>query len=304
MQMDTSHDRTDPFASFEEIKQDVLERGGQYIELPSHVIVHIPGKDRLVACFDNRACVFSKKPRRPWGDSLVLSQGWGCLGVMALRQDWFRSELVFAALEDLVQSKLLPAYKSFSLYGNSMGGYGALAFAKLFPDPIVVTFNPQTSLEPTVVPFERRFEHGRSLGSWDGDYVDGVAGSTGAEKVYVFYDPMVKEDKLHAVRLDRPNAVMVPCPWLTHPFMSMLASMQLLRPVAIKALAGNLTRDGFYRDFRRRRSSERYMYELLTAAVARNHVDLARKALARRLEVWPSRDPDLLTAIVNPQAMT
>ncbi|MCV2870110.1 hypothetical protein OEW28_15885 [Defluviimonas sp. WL0002] len=289
----------DMFLRFDDIRREVLEAGGQYIVLPSHVIVHVPGKERLVVAFDNRASINGSNPRRPWGDALIRSQGWGLLGVMSTKQNWYRCPALFAALEDLCSGPLLDQYDHFSLYGNSMGGYGALTFASLFPDPIVVTFNPQTSLSPDVVPFERRFEPGRSLGDWSGPYIDGKQGAANAQKVYVFYDPMVLQDKLHALRMEGENAVLLGCPWLTHPFMSMFASMQLLRPTAVSALKGELNRSDFYRSFRRRRSSDRYMYELLSAAVARNHLRLAQKGLQKRLLEWPAADQAMLEAIVN-----
>lgn len=297
--MTTPQTTTDPDAQFADIRDEVTAAGGQFISLPHHVLVHLPGRDRLVATFDNRAALNTKEQRRPWGDALIRDQGWGCLGVMAREQNWYRCPELYPALERLVADTLIPAYDAFSLYGNSMGGFGALTFARLFPDPITVTFNAQTSLEHDVVPFERRFEPGRSLGDWTGPYIDGVEGAKDAAKNYVFYDPMVKEDNLHALRLDAPNAVMLPCPWLTHPFMPVLASMQLLKPTAIAALDGSLTRDGFFRDYRRRRFSDRYMQELLTAAMERGHTKLARAALDLRLSQRPSRHEELLRGIVT-----
>lgn len=296
--MNAQDTSTGRYAQFADIRKEVSELGGQYIELPTHVIVHIPGKDRLVATFDNRAALNSNDQRRPWGDKLILEQGWGCLGVMAIEQNWYRCPDLYPTLETLVANTLVPAYSGFSLYGNSMGGFGALTFSRLFPDPITVTFNPQTSLMHDVVPFERRFEPGRGLGDWTGPYVDGAEGAACAAKNYVFYDPMVVEDKLHALRLVGANSVMFPCPWLTHPFMPVLASMQLLKPSAVSALEGTLTRKTFFDDFRRRRFSDRYMQELLTAAVSRGHSRLARAALEKRLLQRQSNQGDLLEGIV------
>lgn len=270
----------DKYAKFADLRADVARAGGQVILLPSHIIAYFPGdRERLVVTFDNRAALNHEARPTIWGDALLKDKKWGRLGVMSLEPNWFRCEQLYAALEDLAANTLVPAYDNFGIYANSMGGYAALTFAGLFPNAITVTANPQTTLDEDIAPFETRFRMNKRLGDWTGRYVDGLDGARTAQKNYVFYDPMVKPDKLHALRLAGDNTELFPCPWMGHPFITIALTIKFWKPAVLASLEGKIDRAAFYHSFRARRQTPRYMQELLQGAVNRNHPRLARHAL-------------------------
>lgn len=256
--------------------------GGLWRETRNHMLVHIPGRDRLVTAFDNLAAHKVKGPRLPWSWRLVQGQGWGMLGVMVKRADWFRCPELIAELERLRDEGLFASYPAVAMYGASMGGFGAATFAGLAPGCTVVAYAPQSTLSAALAPFETRYAMARRRTDWTGRYADAAEGLRAAARAYVVLDPRVPEDALHAARLRGPNVTELRWPHLGHKVPPSLLRMGVLKPMAIAMLAGELTRDEFLRLMRARRGSTRYLVRLIGAAAAR-HPRLALAAAERAL---------------------
>ena len=69
--------------AFDWIRGKTFELGGRVWESEQYLVVHVPGKDRLVVGFDNLASGREEVRRVPWAYDLVRSQGWGCLGAVS-----------------------------------------------------------------------------------------------------------------------------------------------------------------------------------------------------------------------------
>lgn len=262
---------TDPFARH---RADSIADGGFFTDLDHHAISHTPGDGtRLVVAFDNLASLRETDHRQPWGMGFLRAQGWDVLGVMAKRKDWFRCPLTIQALENLRDTGFFARFGAVSMFGASMGAYGALAFAPLAPGCTVLAFAPQSSLAPDLAPFEDRYRWGRNLGDWTGAYRDAVAGVAAASRAYVLYDPHVRQDNAHAARLMGPNVVSLAMPHVGHKLPPALLKMRLLQPVSVAALTGTLTPQGFASLYRARRTSLPWRVRLLERALARGHLN-------------------------------
>jgi pimeloyl-ACP methyl ester carboxylesterase len=111
-------------------------------------------RDRLIVTFDHR-----KKGRAgfnaPRHSSTFARGGFWQLNIQTRENDWFINSET-AALETALK-RLRGRFGRVNLMGFSMGGYGALRFARALGADQVVIISPQFSIARDVVPFERRF---------------------------------------------------------------------------------------------------------------------------------------------------
>lgn len=282
----------DPYARARDL---AVAQGGFWADLPRHRLAYIPARagaapTRLVVSFDSLNAPKASGQRLPWGYSLLHRQGWDVLGVMADKGDFFRDDALFDALESLRDSGFFAAFPAVSMYGTSMGGYGAAAFAGLAPGCTVVAFAPQSSLYAPLVPFDRRYRYARRVFPWQGRYLDAGVGLAQAGRAYLFYDPFVPEDRAHIDRLmaAAPGAMALRCPLLSHKLPPAMLRMRILKDVSLAALDGSLTPAGFYAMLRARTTNTAHVLRVAQAAAARGHVALARRAVARQLEINPN----------------
>lgn len=299
---------TDLFAA---ARQAADSAGGFFLDLPHHVLCHIPAArnplGRLVVSFDNLASRREERARMPWGHEVLGAQGWSVLGVMVKRPDWFRDPELWAAFDQLRDQGFFRQFAQVSMYGASMGGYGALAFAPAAPGCTVMAFAPQSSLNRALVPFETRYRFGRRLGDWRAaTYSDAAEGLKAAGKVYVAYDPWEPLDKAHAARLTGPNVTPLQMRGVGHKIPPALKRMGLLKAVALEALTGTLTAPEFHRMFRARRDMPLWQANLLSKARHEGHLQLALRAAdhcLRRQPHWRVRhERQQLTAALAAEA--
>lgn len=246
-----------------------------------HSLLFIPRSDVLVVTFDNLDLALEKRrDQRPWGFDFIAKQGWSMLGVMASGWTWYRDDWLFAQFDQLVRDGFFARFRRVVFYGASMGGYGACAFAKAVPGADVVVISPQSSLDPALVPWERRYRKGAAR-DFSGPYADGATGIANAARVFVFYDPYQAADACHADRLQGGQVVKLRAPLLGHRLGSSLGQMGILSPLILAALEGRLCEGDFYRALRCRHAFPRYQRELFQRALRRG-----RPALARRVATW------------------
>lgn len=272
-----------------------MQRSGQahVTELTSHLLAFVPGAGRrLVVTFDNLSSV-SDEDRLPWGLGFLSRKGWDVLGVMSLQKDWFRHVELRAALRGLAGQGFFAGYQAVSMYGASMGAFGALTFAPLSPGCTVMAFAPQSTLAHDLAPFEKRYRWGRSLGDWEsGEYRDAAEGVRAAGRAYIAYDPLFGPDARHADRLAGANVVRLPMPGLGHKLPPALSRMGILGQLSEQALTGQLEPEDFHRLFRERRRSPRWCAEVLARSQARGHAKLglaAARMLAGQGGNWQVR---------------
>ena len=253
-------------------------REGFYTRLENHAVTCIRRDPaRLVVTFDNLSNVNDLSPaREPWAYRFVRENGCSHLSVMARRKDWYRCPQLIAHLEKLKDDGLFAEFAQVWLTGTSMGGFAALAFASLAPGATVIAFNPQTTLDATLVPWEDRFGMGRAR-DWSLPHSDAAFEIDDAAQVFVLYDPFFAPDRRQVARLEGENVTRLKT-WCSGHFSPVfLHRANLLKPVMQHALDGTLTPAVFYRLYRERRTLPWYRKALQSNLQERGHDSLARR---------------------------
>jgi len=258
------------------------EEDGEIHETESYVVVHLPGKDRLLCGFDNLSSIKSEGPRKPWAFDIARSRGWGVLGVMVKKNDWFQSPDLYPVLEDMRDRGIFSSYENVTMYGSSMGAFGAAVFAPLSPGCTVVAFGPQSSLAADLAPFETRYRFAKKNTDWStGRYRDAAQGVRSAGKAYLVHDPLVEPDRKHVERMLGDNTVNLSWAFLTHKIPPAFRRMNILKPMAQEMIEGSMTHERFCDLLRERRNSIAYLVRMLDGAVDRGHYRLGLAALSK-----------------------
>lgn len=223
------------------------------------VLFHQRDPSRLVISFDNIANANDLSfAREPWGWKFFRDEGWSHMGVFARTKAWFRDPEIINYFQDTARSGFFDRFDQVVFAGASMGGFGALTFSALVPGAIVVAFNPQTTLDERLVPWETRYRFGR-VQDWDLPLGDGADTIRTARRVFVFYDPFFDLDRQHAMRLQGDNVLLLKTWFSNHFAAPMLRKLNLLKPVMQNAMQDTLVAGEYYRNMRARRGLPIYM---------------------------------------------
>ncbi len=233
---------------------------GFFEKLDRHAIsFHQRAVTRLIISFDNIGVVNDLSfAREPWGWKFFRDQNWSHMGVFARNKSWFRDEEIISYLEQKAKGGFFDRFEQVVLTGSSMGGFAAMAFASLIPQATVVAFNPQSTLDERLVPWENRYRFGR-VQNWDLPYSDSAAEIGALKRLYLFYDPFFEPDRKHALRLAGPRTVLLKTWFSNHYAAPLLNKLGLLKPVMIAAMDGTLCEADYYCRFRARRTLPWYI---------------------------------------------
>lgn len=255
------------------------DRQGFYTRLANHALVCIRRDDaRLVMTFDNLSNVNDlSSTREPWAYKFVRDNNCSHFSVMARRKDWFRDPQLIEHLQNLAASGFFKQFGKVFMTGTSMGGFAALAFASLAPGATVISFNPQTTLDETLVPWEKRFRMGRHR-DWSLPFSDSAYEIDDINKAFVFYDPFFEPDRRHVERLEGDNVHLLKS-WCTGHFTPVfLRRAKLLKPIMQHAIDDTLTPEVFYSLYRARRGLPWYRKALSSYLQDRGRPELAQRA--------------------------
>ncbi len=239
---------------------------GFYKELgDEHSALFVDKGDTLIVTFENLDHVYDfRDDRMPWGYGFVTKRGWSMLGLMAHDWTWYRDEAVYDFFDRLKEEGFFDRFKKVVFYGASMGGYAAAAFSAAAPGSTVILISPQATLCRETAPWEYRY-----LKAWRRNFNTryGYAPEhlKSASKAYLFYDPRMPQDAMHATLFQGDNIEKFRCRFLGHRMASLWVLMGVLKEVIESCVAGDLTRPQFYRLMRRRRDTGRYLREFLQA---------------------------------------
>ncbi|EAP78114.1 glycosyltransferase family 2 protein [Roseovarius nubinhibens] len=234
-----------PGASGEGFLEKNLRNSLLFVKRPS---------DRLLITFDNLSNVGDESPERePWGFKFASDEGLSHLGVMAHVSDWYRDEALINRFTSLARDGFFDGYERVVLAGVSMGGYAALVFSSLIPGAHVIAINPQSTLNPELVPWETRYENGRRQ-DWTLPLADAAELTATAGRVNVFYDPYHELDQQHVDRLSGDNIHIYKCWFSSHKTAVFLRKIDALKPVMRHAIFDELEEREFYRLYRKRRN--------------------------------------------------
>lgn len=262
------------------------------VELPGYFIDYYRGGDRLVVTFEGAGgkMVRPDPSRKPWAFDFLEKTGYSVLGVKPKRVDWYRGADLHAVFRSGELRALAGQHTHIFLYGGSMGGYAALAFAETFPGCTSIALNPQTTLKPDLVPWDKRYPISQKQ-DWSGDFCDGRNGAAAAEKVYIIYDPFYKLDRMHVERLHQENLVKLRIPLIGHSVPIWMNKMGILKQTIEGILSGGLQE----RDFRKMAEARKLLPRYYTQIAERKPGScLAKACLEKALSLDPV-DQDALT---------
>lgn len=248
-----------------------------------------PGCDVLAVTFDNLSSIGEYDPPQPWLRWRMRQAGIPLLGIMASRKDWYRNEDTAPLITALREAGLFARFRRVVFVGASMGGFAALAFAPLVPGAAVLAFSPQSSLARKVVPFEKRYRYAMKKWDWDSPaHRDGAVAGQGGREVVLVYDPYVREDRMHALRVAGEGVRHVPVPLTGHRAIRAIKTVGGLQELIEGVVRGTPDWGAFWRAFRARRAQVPWQRALVAEARARGH----QRLLAGALEVLKASAPD------------
>lgn len=136
-----------------------------------------------------------------WGSASFTKRDIAHVCVFHRAADWHQNDDFFHAMDAC--RAYLGSEIDVTSYGFSMGGYGALLGAKALDAERAVAVSPQSSIDPDIVRFERRYaKEWAAMGGWKHDLRLHVKGSR--SRHIVLFDPLHKKDAKHEARLPKP----------------------------------------------------------------------------------------------------
>lgn len=235
----------------------------------------------LLVTFETVAEIRARQPDQlPMGHAIAASRGWSSLTVIADGDTWFRDRAVYGYFDRLVDDAFFEDFDRVVFFGAGMAGYAAAAYAVAAPGATVIALAPQATLEPRIAGWDHRFAHMRRT-SFSDRYGYAPDMLEGAGEAYVVFDPLEAMDAMHAALFRRPYVTALPCPTLGPNLAGMLDTLGMIEPMLVAACEGRFSAAAFWRLYRLRRDSVRYLRLLaartdaagrpfLTALVARN----------------------------------
>ncbi|MXQ08209.1 hypothetical protein GQ651_10175 [Alphaproteobacteria bacterium GH1-50] len=238
--------------------QEIFPAGGRngfYEKSHDHALAFVERSRRqLVVSFDNLSDAGNPNyDVEPWAGKFVHDQGWSHLGVFARGPTWYRDMWLIDQFARLAESGFFRRFERVALIGTSMGGFGALAFSEFAPGATVVALSPQSTLEDSIVPWDKRFAKGR-VQDWSLPCSDAAISAEHAGRIFALYDPAVEHDLRHVDRLPQDRLVRLKGFWFGHKSAVVLRRIDQLKPFMTAAITGTLTEPMFYRMIRGRRN--------------------------------------------------
>ena len=207
----------------------------------------------LLVTFDNLSNVRNGSALRvPWAYKFARDTKVSHLGVFAHRPDWYRDAGLIERMQRLADDGFFEGHDRVVFAGSSMGAFGALAFSSLVPGAHVLAFNPQSTLDTALVPWEERYAKGRAQ-DWTLPLSDASRLLDRAGPVSLFYDPYFAPDRQHFERLQGPTVTGYKCWFSSHKSAVFLRKIDALKPIMEAGLFGEITAPMFYRLYRGRR---------------------------------------------------
>lgn len=253
--------------------------GSVTFRVPGYAIDYVFRSRRgLVITFDHMQAADVAIPgkRLGWGHAFIAKRGLSALHVKPLTNCWYRRPSIEAFFTAFGDSALPGVFETVMTYGGSMGGFGALSFARLARARRCLALNPQIHLGPSVRDWETRFDIALKQ-DWTGPLCDVARQIEGVETVAIAYDPWHAPDRRHVELLGDARIVRLRLPFVEHNIPYHLVGMKIAGPVFDACLDGTIT-EAMFRDLARaRRSLPRYREIMLARAGE-------RRGMVRRIE--------------------
>lgn len=246
---------SDPRAAWLMRMADLGEERGYFEPLgSSHYAFFSDNGPNLLVTFETvDALVAAGQADPPFTERLTHAHGWSHLAIIADGQTWYRDHWVWGYFDRLIDEGFFEDFDRTAFFGIGMGGYAACAYSVAAPGSTVVAIRPVSTLDPAIVPWDRRHLSARRLDftsrfGFAPDMVDGAA------RIYLLHDPEVDEDAMHAALFRKRFAVRLNCRHAGPNPEQVLTDLDLLAPLLVGAMKGTLTRLEWARLWRARRN--------------------------------------------------
>ena len=182
----------------------------------------------------------------PWGFEVVKNFGYNVISFSCFETDnWYRSASFLNHVDAI--RHFLEKFPARIGYGGSMGGFGVGSFSKALKFDRVLLFNPISSLNFNLAPWETRYKEAKSL-NWNGEYADGADFDCDG---YIVFDPLFSLDRNHAKRYK--NLVALKIPGVGHAMPKHLSKLGLLKQLFQDFLKDDVDVSIFHRHAKKRK---------------------------------------------------
>jgi len=229
----------------------------------SHTAAYLEVGDTLLVGFDSYEGALDRSPTGyPMSMVIAAQNGWSSLSLIATDRKgdapWFRGKAVYEYFDQLVEEAFFDGFDRVVFYGAGAAGHAAAAYSVTAPGATVVLVSPQATL------------NGR-LSEWDGRHRDmrradfttryGFAPYLidGCETAAIIYDPLIKEDAMHAAMFTREHVLQIPFRHSGDDPELELIEMGGLEPLLRGAMAGDLSTSTVASALRARRTHMGYL---------------------------------------------
>jgi len=256
------------------LMEDIAEERGYFDALgDAHAALFSEAGDTLIVTFENAETIRgARAQQQPLGWALTRGTDWSSLVLLSEGRTWFRDPHVYAYFDRLVDDGFFDEYDRIVFVGAGAEGYAAAAFSVVALDVTVLTFAPQATLDTAVAGWDRRHPAARrrdftSRYGYAPDMIEAAAAA------WVFYDPSIAEDAMHATLFGQAGARTVAVPDFGADPARLVEDIGALDEIVGAAVAGRLSRATVARALRRRRDSLPYLRRLLARVQASQSPD-------------------------------
>jgi hypothetical protein len=190
------------------------------------------------------------------GEGFLAKNDIDTVHVISKRNHWWNTSDWPQALEAIKAYAATREARDIVTYGSSMGGHGALVASKPLGATRVVAYAPQFSVDPKLVPWEKRWlSDVRSIEFIGAPFTETVAAPDG---IYILSDPFFEIDQRHVLEIARHAPIRhLRVAFADHDVSRVLSDCGMLSKITLQALRGELCFADFVRSYRthRRRTS-------------------------------------------------
>jgi len=194
--------------------------------------------------------------RQGFGELYFDGRGIDAIHVLSCDNRWYQYDELPRALAAIASATR--NYERVIAYGSSMGGFAALHYGSACGATIGIALSPQYSVDPAVVPFERRWADDAARIAFRDHDIPAL------ETEYIVYDPRDAHDRRHfALFAARAPVEGIEVPHGGHPVAAYLSETGLLGPLLEATEAGALDAAAFTAELRRRRRRSGHYFSIL-----------------------------------------
>ena len=199
--------------------------------------------------------------------------------LLSRENDWYQYPDMLDILARV--RELTVGYTNVIAYGSSMGAYAAIRFGRLAGASTAFALSPQFSIDPAVVPFDRRWVHdGRRIKLlYEADPPPFV------DTAIIVYDKHDLDARHADLYRDKTRIVDVPLLNCGHPCTGYLAELKLLQE-SCRALAEGVFDPSWLREAARARRRQAGQFYVALSLKAR-HIDTRMKLMERAVALSP-----------------